>query len=235
MPPLNDRCRVPEVLLTDSAPLPFTSAAIRRHRSLVIVALGSSSTFGYGASTSATTYPAVLQRELSAALGYSVRVINRGVNGETIGRTTDRIPKDVLAIHPVLVIWQSGTNDLLHTSQGSVNTFRHVLADGVHRIRKAGIDVILMDLQYFPSGERRPGMNAYLDAIQQVGESYKVPVIHRHKIMSYWVASGEMTLDGMLYRDNLHMSDRAYRCLGETVSAFILHQAADAPHQNFAP
>ena len=150
--------------------------------------------------------------------------------GETIGRTAGRIPKDVLAIHPVLVIWQSGTNDLLHPSRGSVNGFRRVLADGVHGIRKAGIDVILMDLQYFPNGERRPGMNAYLDAIQQVGESYKVPVIHRHKIMSYWVASGEMTLDGMLYRDNLHMSDRGYRCLGEAVSTFILHQAAGAPH-----
>jgi hypothetical protein len=43
-----------------------------------------------------------------------------------------------------------------------------------------------------------------------------------------WVASGEMTLDGMLYRDNLHMPDRGYCCLGEAVSAFILHQAADA-------
>jgi acyl-CoA thioesterase I len=221
---------VPDVLLTDSAPLPFTSTAIRRHRPLVIVALGSSSTFGYGASTPAAAYPAVLQRELSSALGYSVRVINRGVNGETIGNTAARIPKDVLAVHPVLVIWQTGTNDLLHPSQGSVSGFRRVLAEGVYRIRKAGIDVILMDVQYFPSGERRPGMNAYLDAIQQVGDSYKVPVIHRHKIMSHWVASGEMALDDMLYRDNLHMSDRGYRCLGNAVSAFVLHQAAEVPH-----
>jgi acyl-CoA thioesterase I len=226
---------VPAVLLNDSAPLPFTSVAIRRHQPLVIVALGSSSTLGFGASTPAAAYPAVLQRELSTALGYSVRVINRGVKGETIDHTAARISKDVLATHPVLVIWQSGTNDLLHSSQGSVNRFRRVLADGVHRIRKAGIDVILMDVQFFPSGERRPAMNAYLDAIQQVGENYKVPVIHRHKIMSHWVASGEMTLDGMLYRDNLHMSDRGYRCLGNAVSAFILHQAAEASHNSFAP
>jgi acyl-CoA thioesterase I len=221
---------VPDVLLSDSAPLPFTSIAIKRHRPLVIVALGSSSTFGYGASTPAATYPAVLQRELSSALGYSVQVINRGVNGETIGYTAARIPKDVLAVHPMLVIWQTGTNDLLQLSQSSVSQFRSVLAEGVHRIRKAGIDIILMDVQYFPSGERRPGMNAYLDAIQQVGESYKVPVIHRHKIMSHWVASGEMTVASMLYRDNVHMSDRGYRCLGDAVSAFILHQAAEARH-----
>src|SRR5262249_22173721 len=171
--PRKDSCDVPAVLLNDSASLPFTNAAMRRHRPLVIVALGSSSTFGFGATTPTATYPAVLQRELSAALGYPVRVINRGVNGETINHTAARISSDVLANHPVLVIWQTGTNDLLHESPGSVNRFRQVLEDGVHRIRKAGIDVILMDVQFFPAGERRPAMNAYLYAIQQVAENYK--------------------------------------------------------------
>jgi acyl-CoA thioesterase I len=169
-----------------------------------------------------------MQRELSAALGSSVRVINRGVTGETVDRTAARISKDVLALHPVLVIWQTGTNDLLHASPSSVTKFRQVLTSGVHRIQRAGIDIILMDVQYFPAGEKRSGMNAYLNAIEQVGESYHLPVIHRHKIMAHWVASGDMTVEGMLYRDHLHMSDRGYRCLGKAVAAFILREAAEA-------
>src|SRR5215472_15040235 len=112
--PRKEGCHVPDVLLNDKASLPFTTEAMSHHRPLVIVALGSSSTFGFGATTRTAAYPAVVQRELSAALGYPVRVINRGVNGETISHTAARIPKDVLADHPVLVIWQTGTNDLLH-------------------------------------------------------------------------------------------------------------------------
>jgi hypothetical protein len=73
-------------------------------------------------------------------------------------------------------------------------------------------------------------MNAYLDAIEQVGESYRVPVIHRHRIMSYWMASGEMTVESMLYQDQIHMSDRGYRCLGKAVAAFILREADETPH-----
>jgi lysophospholipase L1-like esterase len=136
----------------------------------------------------------------------------------------------VLALHPVLVIWQTGTNDLLHARQSSVSNFRQVLTVGVHRIQKARIDVILMDVQYFPGGEKGPRMNAYLDAIEQVGESYRVPVIHRHRIMSYWMASGEMTVESMLYQDQIHMSDRGYRCLGKAVAAFILREADETPH-----
>jgi len=224
-----NRCHVPMALLAASAPLPNTTRAIRRHRPLLIVALGSSSTAGFGASKPAATYPAVLQRELTSALGLPVRVLNRGVNGEIVAKTAARISRDVLPLHPMLVIWQAGTNDFLHSNLSSPHQFETTLADGVGELHQAGIDVILMDLQYFPRGEKRPAMNRYLDAIDQVGELYHADVIHRHRIMSYWVASGEMSVDDMLYRDHFHMSDRGYQCLGKAVADFILHKAQQQP------
>lgn len=225
-PPAIDRCHVPPALLADSAPLRATAAALKHHHPLIIVTLGSSSTAGYGATAAAKTYPAVLQRVLTQALGKRVRVVNRGVNGEVVGRTAARIPR-VLADHPTLVIWQTGTNDLLRAPEASAQ-FRQILAGGVGRLRRAGADVILMDLQYFPKGERRPALGTYLDVIGQVAQRYDVPVIHRHKIMSYWVASGEMSVSDMLYRDHFHMSDRGYDCLGRVVGDFILHKADPA-------
>ena len=190
----------------------------------MIVALGSSSTAGVGASSKSATYPAVLERELRHRLGSRVRVINRGIGGETIDRTAARINVDVVPFHPTLVVWQTGTNDLLRSRPPQL--FEKILISGILRMRRQGSDVILMSPQYFPAGERRSNMNAYLRAIDRVGELYDVPVLHRHQIMAYWATSGELTIRQMLSHDLFHMSDEGYRCLGEVVADFILRHCA---------
>jgi acyl-CoA thioesterase-1 len=222
-PQFEDRsCRVPPTLVSDDSPLPATAAAIGSGRPLTIVALGSSSTAGVGASSKQASYPAVLARELKLWLNSGVMVINRGVGGETIDRTAARIETDVIPLKPTLVVWQTGTNDMLR-SEGAVR-FAAILAAGIQRIRQRGIDLVLMDLQYFPRGERRPELNTYLQTIDRVGDHYDIPVLHRHRIMSYWLTSGELSMRQMLSRDQFHMSDEGYRCLGEIVADFILRR-----------
>ncbi|PSJ19753.1 GDSL family lipase, partial [Halomonas sp. ND22Bw] len=82
-----------------------------------IVAFGSSSTEGSGASSPSTTYPAQLQRDLAARLGAmgsvhsSVTVLNRGKGGDDSEAMARRLERDVLADKPDLVIWQTGSND----------------------------------------------------------------------------------------------------------------------------
>ena len=208
--------------------LPATALTIQSGRPLTIVALGSSSTAGKGASNKSFTYPAVLERELRHRLGARVRVLNRGVGGETIERTAARIDADVVPYHPTLVIWQTGTNDLLRSRPPQV--FEKILAAGILRMRRHGSDVILMSPQYFPAGERCANLNAYLRAIDRVGELYDVPVLHRHQIMAYWATSGELSLHQMLSHDLFHMSDDGYRCLGEVVADFIMRHCSGQPH-----
>jgi lysophospholipase L1-like esterase len=232
-PPFEDsRCRVAPNLLSDDSLLPATSLTIRGGGPLVIVALGSSSTAGVGASSKSAAYPAVLERELKLRLGSRVRVLNRGVGGETVERTAARIDLDVTPFHPTLVVWQTGTNDLLRSRPPQI--FEKILEAGILRMRRRGIDVILMSPQYFPAGERRSNLNAYLRAIDRVGELYDVPVLHRHQIMAYWAASGELTLRQMLAHDLFHMSDDGYRCLGEVVADFILRHCAGSQHRKTA-
>ena len=223
----DSRCRVSPNLLTDDSLLPATSAAVRRGAALTIVALGSSSTAGAGASRKSMTYPAVLERELRRRIGAKVRVLNRGVGGETIERTAARIGVDVLPFHPTLVVWQTGTNDLMRWRPPQV--FEKILAAGVLRMRQRGIDVVLMGPQYFPAGEVRSNFSAYLHAIDRVGALCGVPVLHRHRIMAYWAASGEMTVHQMLAHDLFHMSDAGYQCLGEVVADFILRHCHGVP------
>src|SRR6516165_5591717 len=95
-------------------PLPRTARKLANNQPIKIVALGSSSTYGAGASTSAAAYPSRLAEELSRRFpGHEFMVLNRGVNGEEITDMLARIETAVIAEQPDLVLWQIGTNSVL--------------------------------------------------------------------------------------------------------------------------
>ena len=67
-----------------------------------IVAIGSSSTAGAGASTPRQSYPSRLAVELEAHFpAHPIAVINRGVNGEEAADMVARLDNDVLAKSPI--------------------------------------------------------------------------------------------------------------------------------------
>jgi acyl-CoA thioesterase I len=77
------RCTAPDGVTRFKVRLPNTARAIRRGEALVIVAIGSSSTQGVGASDQAHTYPALLAEELQRRWPrLAVTVVNKGVGGE---------------------------------------------------------------------------------------------------------------------------------------------------------
>ena len=81
---------------------------------ITIVAIGSSSTAGAGASSAAASYPNRLAVELKQHFpNHSITVINRGVGGEEFGDMLKRFDTGVLAEHPDLVLWQLGTNSVI--------------------------------------------------------------------------------------------------------------------------
>jgi len=74
----------------------------------VIVALGDSLTAGYGVELE-KSYPALLEEKLASA-GYSFRVVNAGVSGETSSGTLSRLDW-ILSQKPDIVILEIGAND----------------------------------------------------------------------------------------------------------------------------
>src|SRR5262245_23460032 len=77
------QCAAPqEARGLEHAPLHFRDR-IAKGLPLKIVAIGSSSTFGTGASSPNKSYPSRLEAELKAALpGLPITVLNKGVGGE---------------------------------------------------------------------------------------------------------------------------------------------------------
>jgi lysophospholipase L1-like esterase len=216
-----------DALLT--APLTRTTAKIRAGGELVIVAIGSSSTAGYGASSRAGTYPARLAVELGERLpaGVTVKVLNKGVGAETSLDMVGRFDRDVLAHDPDLVIWQLGTNAVLRDT--SMDGQAPPVQAGIGRLKAAGIDVILMNPQYAPKVIKDPDHLDMLNLLDTVGRQENVSVFGRFAIMRDWVTSGGADFGAILSPDGLHMNDASYRCIAHLLADAIVNAASPAP------
>jgi acyl-CoA thioesterase-1 len=221
-------CAAPAELTRLDAPLPRTAGRLHAGAPLRIVAIGSSSTAGFGASVPAKSYPSALAAELRRRLpGQQVEVLNRGVGGEEAREMVRRFDRDVLRSGADLVIWQLGTNSV--TRDHDLARFAAIVRDGIGRIRAAGIDLLLMDIQYAPKVISHPRHAEMERQIEAIATDMAVPVFHRFALMKYWIASGQLTMKRMLSPDGLHLNDLSYGCLASGVAEAIV--AAAAPHE----
>jgi acyl-CoA thioesterase I len=202
--------------------LPATTAALAEGRPITIVALGSSSTAGVGASSPAATYPAQLETTLRAAWpdGH-VTVLNRGIGGQEVDNMLARLDHDVLAEHPVLVIWQAGSNAALRHMDPAL--FQSALSEGLDRIAATGADVIVMDSQIAPRIEAEPDSAAYGTILATQATSHHDSLFSRTALMKQWRDAGA---DGMIGPDGLHQSDRGYTCLAAALGRSIVKAVA---------
>jgi acyl-CoA thioesterase I len=204
--------------------LPATTAAVAEGRSVTIVALGSSSTAGVGASAPDKSYPAQLQAELRAAWPDShVSVLNRGIGGQEVDTMLARLEHDVLAEHPVLVIWQAGSNAALRHMEPSV--FQADLIEGLDKLAAIGADVIVMDSQIAPRIEAEPNNAAYGTILGQEAASHHDSLFSRTSLMKQWRDAGA---EGMIGPDGLHQSDHGYACLAAALGRSIVNAVAPA-------
>jgi lysophospholipase L1-like esterase len=215
-----DRCGVPEEFVSLARPLPHVAARFAAGGSLTIVALGSSSTSGTGATKPENNYPSRLAASLARRFpALQVRVVNRGIAGEEAPAMANRIDRDVLPEHPDLVIWQLGTNSLLHDEDTAA--IAGVVRRGIERIEASGADVMLMNPQYAPAVLQHPRYRDMLRLLDAVARSEDVPLFPRFAAMRHWAEEGRMPLPRMVAPDHLHMTDAGYDCLASQLAASL--------------
>jgi acyl-CoA thioesterase I len=207
--------------------MPHLRAALQADHEGLIVALGSSSTEGVAASGSARTYPAVLQAELLAALPqWHVAVLNRGIGGQDAPEELARMESDVIAVRPQLVIWQLGANAALR--HADVEQFRKALKEGVLRLKRAGIDVILMDNQRTPRVLASTGDGAFDRTLARTAIEDGVNLFARGRLMDAWATQGASPVQ-FTAPDMLHQNDRGYLCLGRALAHDIARSLSPPP------
>ncbi|HEX4994497.1 MAG TPA: SGNH/GDSL hydrolase family protein [Methylomirabilota bacterium] len=222
------RCAAPDELTRFRVALPNTTRAIRQGRALVIVAIGSSSTEGVGASDPAHAYPAVLAEELRRRWPrLEVTVINKGVSGEMISEVLPRFERDVLPYRPQLVIWQTGSHAALGAAD--VEAYAAAVREGIGRLKAARMDVVLMDPQFAPRVLARPIHARVVDSIGMAARDMKVAVFRRFAVMQHWVSSGQYKMDDVVSRDGLHLNDLSYGCIARLLADSLATAARAVP------
>src|SRR5262249_55568271 len=127
-------------------PLRALNRAVHAKRQVRVLAIGSSSTAGVGASSPSATYIAKLETTLEGSLqGMDFDVVGRGVSGEVAQGAADRMKREVEDTKPDLVVWELGTNDALR--HVSLDKFKASVKTTLAWLAENRIDVVLIDPQ----------------------------------------------------------------------------------------
>ncbi len=239
--PLNAHAQVPGAIATPAAtraaactvavdqvrfdlPLTRTARLVAAHKPIKIVALGSSSTYGAGASTSAASYPSRLTEELARHFpGHEITVLNRGVNGDEASDMLARLDKAVIAEKPDLVLWQVGTNSVLRDQ--AVLPHASLLHEGLARLKATGADVVLIDPQYAPRVIAKPNAEGMVSLIATAAKAEHVCLFHRFALMRHWRETERLPFETFVSADGLHMNDWSYACLAKALGIAIAEAA----------
>jgi acyl-CoA thioesterase I len=178
------------------------------------------------ASDTAHTYPAILQSALNKALpSAQFAVINRGIGGQDAPEELARLDTDAIAVHPQLVIWQVGANGAMRHADPSA--FHQMVEEGVDRLIKAGIDVILMDNQRSPRVLAAVDHIVLEDSLAEVAKETGANIFSRSHLMDFWSDEGAKS-DLFIASDNLHHNDLGYLCMTQSLARQIV-AAVSAP------
>ncbi|WP_170159736.1 SGNH/GDSL hydrolase family protein [Calidithermus terrae] len=193
---------------------------LRAGQPVTIVAVGTSSTEGVGASSPKTAFPAVLQDLLKQAFpSSSVTVINKGQGGQVNQQLVVRLEQEVLALKPDLVIWQTGTNDAVNRTD--LPAFKRSVTFALTTLRERGIEVILMDGQFFPEAAQSERYRRYQEALAEIADATGVPLVPRYTIMKHLVNELRLPFTRLLADDHFHPSDFTYACMASYVKGLL--------------
>ncbi|QRG05427.1 SGNH/GDSL hydrolase family protein [Xanthobacter dioxanivorans] len=196
--------------------------ALRGGEPLRILAIGSSTTAGVGASSAQTNFPSLIARRLTEEWGEGkVEVTNAGVSGESAPSTVGRL--EAFLSHPPvphLVIWQVGTNDVIFG--GDPARLAQLVARGLDAIAASGSAALVIDQQFFPAISDLARYEAFVAAVDSATSARGVPLLRRYRMMKQWAAQDPTGFRAALSWDRFHLSDAGYACLADLITPAIL-------------
>ncbi len=215
-------CSTPKSMKFEGS-LPRIAKKLVAGEPITIIAFGSSSTQGVGASSAEFSYPNRLADQLRRKYpDADITVLNQGVGGEDAPQMIQRLQKSVIDNNPDLVIWQLGTNTVLRG--GDIEETASIIEEGVRRLKMTGADVVLVDPQYAPAtttATREADANKMVSVIKKAANKVKVGVFPRFEVMQEWHKDRAIPFDAFVISDGLHMNDWGYACfaqlLGDTI------------------
>ena len=203
--------------------LPHVAGKLVAGKPVVIVAFGSSSTAGYGASSPEFNYPnrlaAQLRRQYPTA---DITVINRRRRRRGRARDDEAAPEggDRRA---------SGSRDLAgrHQCRAAQSRSRRHRQDGRGRHRphpgRRRADIVLVDPQYSPAvNQRAESAGKMVKLLGKVAELRHVGIFPRFEVMRDWHEKQSIPVESFVIADGLHMNDWGYACFAQLLGDDII-------------
>lgn len=230
-------CAAPAYLLATEARLLKVAEAIKAGGRLDILVIGSRSAV-VAAAPDGTGFPgrmtaALRERLPSIAIAMSLQLQVKKTAADVVanlGRLLEGKSLEGRSLEgrsPTLVVWQTGTVDAIRSADP--DDFRAALGQGIAAFRKAGADVVLVNLQYGPRMETMISTAPYLDVMRVVAQEREVPLFDRFGIMHYWSDTGHFNLFGPVH--GAAMARRVHDCLGRALARVVLDAAGVNPPQ----
>jgi acyl-CoA thioesterase-1 len=188
-------CPVPERFYAFEPPLTKTAKALAAGREVVIAALGGASTVGLAAGGPGLAWPARMSSVLAGKFPSAhTKVVNLAVARQTAKAALERFTRDVFPLEPTLVIWETGTMEAVRGTD--VDEFRETVQAGINELRSAGIEVVLMNMQFSRETDAMIQFGPYLNAMRELADANDVPLFRRHGIMRHWAENDFLDLRG---------------------------------------
>jgi acyl-CoA thioesterase-1 len=175
----------------------------------VIACFGDSITAGYGVAPG-QAYPDDLQADLDRR-GYHYKVVNAGVSGNTTKDGVDRL-KEVLRLHPAIVIVEFGGNDGLRGIP--IADTRRNLDTIVSTLLQAGSKVILAGITLPP--------NYGADYIEKFDETYRLLATKFHVPLLPELYTHVYTVPGAIQDDGIHPTAKGAQLVADNFLPLLI-------------
>lgn len=213
-------CAVPGTLNYSSIELPEMASALKAGAEVRIVVVGSASSGGLGLTPHERAYPERLVADLEKRFpGSRFAVTNLSSRGQLAAVMAGRFAKEILPLQPALVIWQTGTVEAVRGSD--VDEFGDTLDYGIELLRRHGIDVILINMQYSPHTTTLVNMAPYRDAMNWASQNRSVMLFDRYAAMRYWQETGVVDFANSSKEDQAKYDDLVHGCVAELLAEMI--------------
>lgn len=174
----------------------------------VIACFGDSITAGYGVAPG-LTYPDDLQHDLDAR-GYRYRVVNAGISGNTSKDGVDRL-RDILALHPAVVIVEFGGNDGLRGIP--IADSRRNLSTIVSTLLRAGSKVVLAGITLPP--------NYGADYVKQFDETFTLVAAQQHVPLIPNIYLHVYTVPNAIQDDGVHPTAKGAQLVADELMPLL--------------
>lgn len=200
---------------------------LENQKSINIVCLGDSITFGYRAKNKKgdqvdLPYPKVLKTMLREKYSYEqINVINSGVPGWQVRQAGKNLETKVYSHKPDMCVIMYGINDARGSFKGgfkrSKKQFKNEYVKLITELKSKDIEIVIMT----PNFAKVKRLKEFCEIIKAIGDEYEIPVVDNYELFEEIVNANNYK---DIIPDKIHLRDDLYEIIAYNLMKNIFNK-----------